>query len=106
MGFSPCFSWPFMMGNRQNRTHSIREIFFCSLRKTFAHFSDTSKKAERTSAVGPGHYTPNKVFVSTVGQRVSCHGSGWLVWLEVVTHLHYRGTNFRGTNFGWVSRSG
>src|SRR5215472_5993365 len=48
---------------QQTESNSFyREIFFYSLRKTFGRLSDTSKKAERTSAVSPEHYTPNKVF--------------------------------------------
>src|SRR5215467_14996828 len=50
--------------SRQNRTHSIREIFFCSLRKTFGHLSDRAKKIEIDKTLTLEHYTTNKVFVS------------------------------------------
>src|SRR5215472_19376645 len=60
---SPCrFSWPFMMGQQTESDSFYREIFVGSLRKTFGHLSDTSKKAQTTSAVSPAHYTCNKVF--------------------------------------------
>src|SRR5215831_20889920 len=65
------FSWAFMMA-QQNRTHSTREIFVGSLRKTFGHLSDTSKKAERTSAVSPEHYIHNKVFPASISSRIVC----------------------------------
>src|SRR5262245_48997005 len=44
--------------------HSIREIFVCSLRKTFGHLSDRAKKIEIDNALTLEHYTDNKVFVS------------------------------------------
>jgi len=56
--------WKIEYGAEWQIESTTREIFFCSLRKTFGRVSDTSKKAERTSAVSPEHYTPNKVFVS------------------------------------------
>src|SRR5215471_14440701 len=58
---SPCrFSWPFMMG-QQNRTHSTREIFVGSLRKTFGHLSDRAKKIKIDKTFTLEH-SPNKVF--------------------------------------------
>jgi hypothetical protein len=44
--------------------HSIREIFVCSLRKTFGHLSDRTKKIEIDKALTLEHHTCNKVFVS------------------------------------------
>jgi hypothetical protein len=46
--------------------HSIREIFVCSLRKTFGQLSDRAKKIVRISVVTSEHYINNKVFVSPV----------------------------------------
>ena len=42
-----------MMGQQTESNSFYREIFFYSLRKTFGRLSDTSKKAERSSAVNP-----------------------------------------------------
>src|SRR5215467_4663130 len=54
-----------MMGQQTEIELILPERFsFDSLRKTFGRLSDTSKKAERTSAVNPEHYINNKVFVS------------------------------------------
>src|SRR5262245_30760431 len=57
--------------------YSIGHMFVCSVGKTFGHLSDRAKKQMIDRVLILEHYTPNKVFVSTVGQRVSCHGSGW-----------------------------
>jgi hypothetical protein len=51
--------------------HSIREIFVCSRRKTFGHLSDSAKKQVIDAILTLEHYTPNKVFVSPVGQHIS-----------------------------------
>jgi hypothetical protein len=47
--------------------HSIREIFVCSVRKTFGHLSDRAKKPVINGVLIQEHYTGNKVFVSREG---------------------------------------
>ena len=44
--------------------HSIREIFVCSLRKTFGHLSHRSKKTVINGVVNQEHYIGNNAFVS------------------------------------------
>jgi len=44
--------------------YSIREVFVCSVQKTFGHLSDRAKKIEIDKALSLEHYTCNKVFVS------------------------------------------
>src|SRR5215471_5748923 len=44
--------------------YSIRDMFVCSLAKTFGHLSDRAKKTEIDRVLTLEHYTCNKVFVS------------------------------------------
>jgi hypothetical protein len=45
--------------------YSTREIFVCSLRKTFGHLSDRAKKIEIDKALTLEHYIINNAFVSS-----------------------------------------
>jgi hypothetical protein len=60
--------------------YSIRDMFVCSLVKTFGHLSDTAKKIVIDSVLTLEHYTPNKVFVSPVviGSQVRGRAPGHL----------------------------
>src|SRR5262245_58617677 len=60
--WNACNSYPELY--RMMFVHSIREIFVCSLRKTFGHLSDRAKKIEIDKALTLEHYICNKVFVS------------------------------------------
>ena len=66
--FKSAFAWnachTYLEPYRSIFVHSIREIFVCSLRKTFGHLSDRAKKIEIDNALTLEHYTDNKVFVS------------------------------------------
>jgi hypothetical protein len=60
--WNACQSYP--ESYRMIFVHSIREIFVCSLRKTFGHLSDRAKKTVTNRVLTLEHYTCNKVFVS------------------------------------------
>ena len=60
--WNACHSYP--ESYRMIFVHSIREIFVCSLRKTFGHLSDRAKKTVIDRVLTQEHYIINKVFVS------------------------------------------
>ena len=60
-----CHSYP--EPYRMIFVHSIREIFVCSVRKTFGHLSDRAKKTMRITVLTSEHYIRNKAFVSLIG---------------------------------------
>src|SRR5262249_40751638 len=60
--WNACHSYP--NRHRMIFVYSIRDMFVCSLGKTFGHLSDRAKKIEIYKALTLGHYIRNKVFVS------------------------------------------
>src|SRR5262249_24286270 len=51
--------------------YSIRDMFVCSLAKTFGHLSDRWKNPKRYKALTMEHYIRNKVFVSPFSRPLS-----------------------------------
>src|SRR6516164_580221 len=62
--WNACHSYP--NRHRMIFVYSIRDMFVCSLAKTFGHLSDRAKKAV-IDRLTVEHHTPNKVFVSREG---------------------------------------
>jgi len=51
--------------------HSTRDMFVCSLRKTFGHLSDRAKKTMVNRMLIQEHYISTKVFVSRCGKETA-----------------------------------
>jgi hypothetical protein len=63
--WNACHSYP--ESYRMIFVYSIRDMFICSLAKTFGHLSDRWKKPKRYKSVTMEHYISSKAFVSLIG---------------------------------------